>query len=82
MKDKIWNILLTIAMAAVGYILSNALGEIRTLRSDMHNTINRLTSIEASRLTTADGLNIQKQLSDIRESVARIEERTLKLKQQ
>lgn len=75
MKDKIWNILLTVAMAAIALIVNSAAGQIKDNADKLTSLDNRVVSMEASRFTTADGIAIQKQLSDIRESLARLETR-------
>lgn len=70
MMDKIWNILLTVAIGAVALLISNAAGEVKELSTRMAEVDRRVTIIESSRFTTADGMEIQKQLSAIRESLA------------
>lgn len=75
MKDKIWNILLTVALGAVALIVNSTAAQIKDNASQINRVEMRITSIEASRFTTADGFAIQKQLSDIRESLARLETR-------
>lgn len=73
MKDRLWNILTLIAVGSVAYVVKGATSDLRELRLDMNGIGGRVVAIENNRFTTANGLEMQRQLSDIRESLARVE---------
>jgi hypothetical protein len=73
MKDKLWNILQTIAIGAVALLVTSGFSQVKDMSLKLNELEHRVTIIESSRFTTQDGLAIQRQLSDIRESLARLE---------
>lgn len=75
MKDKLWSFLLSIALIVVGAVLNSAAGKLDKINDRTEKNEHRIIAIENSRMTTQDGLQIQTQLSQIKESMARIETR-------
>ena len=73
MRDKIWNLALTVAVAACGWVLSTAAARLEKLETSTHSSEREIIELKATRLSLADASGIQKQLADIRESVVRIE---------
>lgn len=73
MKDRLWNILTLIAVGSVAFVVKGATSDLKELRSDVNGIGARVVAIENNRLSTSNGLEIQKQLADIRESLARLE---------
>lgn len=73
MRDKLWNLALTVAVAACGWVLSTAAARLEKLEVIAHESEREIIELKASRFTQSDAFAIQKQLADIRESVVRIE---------
>ena len=73
MRDKIWNLALTVAVAACGWVLSTAASRLEKLEAIAHSSERDIIELKANRFTATDASAIQKQLADIRESIVRIE---------
>lgn len=73
MRDKLWNLALTIAVGACGWVLTTAAARLEKLEAITHQSEREIIELKANRFTAVDASAIQKQLAEIRESIVRIE---------